>query len=214
MVAGIIHRAAPKALLMPLRAFDGDGNGNLFDIVRAIYWAVDHGAKVINMSFSLRVFSPELMRAVNYATRQGVACVASAGNESEEVMVYPAALGNTIGVAAVSQEDSVSAFSNFGDDLVSVAAPGEQIITSFPGGGWAAASGTSFAAPWVSGVAALFAQMRSYELSPVESSDAYMIGLAMAFRAKQDDKGPKRIGHGRLALKEALKFMQVVSGLK
>ncbi len=57
MVAGIIHRVAPEARLMPLRAFDGSGRGNLVDIVEAIYYAVDHGANVINMSFSLGVFS-------------------------------------------------------------------------------------------------------------------------------------------------------------
>ena len=103
MVAGVIHRVAPKARLMPLKAFDADGNGNLFDIVRAIYYAVDHGANVINMSFSVEVFSPELMRAVNYAAKNGVTCVASAGNRGLETMVYPSALGNVIGVASTDQ---------------------------------------------------------------------------------------------------------------
>src|SRR2546426_9667854 len=53
MVAGIIHLVAPAARIMPLKAFEADGTAHLFDILRAIYYAVDHGAKVINMSFSL-----------------------------------------------------------------------------------------------------------------------------------------------------------------
>src|SRR5205807_4976168 len=64
MVAGIIHLVAPTAQIMPLKAFKADGTSNLFDILRAIYFAVDHGAKVINMSFSMVNSSPELVRAI------------------------------------------------------------------------------------------------------------------------------------------------------
>src|SRR2546426_10763559 len=69
MVAGIIHLVAPTAQIMPLKAFETDGRAHLFEILRAIYYAVDHGAKVINMSFSTEQRSAEMKRAINYAVR-------------------------------------------------------------------------------------------------------------------------------------------------
>jgi len=65
-------------------------------IVSAIYYAPDHGARIINMSFELSQISDALLRAVNYATRKGVICVVSAGNDSQQSLVYPAAYGNVI----------------------------------------------------------------------------------------------------------------------
>ncbi|MBW8873943.1 MAG: S8 family serine peptidase [Acidobacteria bacterium] len=157
MVAGVIHRVAPEAKILPLKAFDGSGSGQVADVIRAIYYAVDQGVTAINMSFSVEDFSPELMRALNYAADHGVACIASAGNDGLQVLVYPAALGNILGVASTTADDHLSLFSNYGRDLVTIAAPGEDIVTSYPGGGWALASGTSFSAPWISGITAVFA---------------------------------------------------------
>ncbi len=202
MVAGVVHRVAPKARLMPLKAFDADGNGSLFDIVRAIYYAVDHGANVINMSFSVEVFSPELMRAVNYAARRGVTCVASAGNRGIQTMVYPAALGNVVGVASTTNDDYLSAFSNQGIDLVSVAAPGEAVLTTFPGGGWAVASGTSFAAPWIAGAAAIFADKNGHENGP-QATDYYLASSALSFALPVHGADSGAAGYGRADLKEA-----------
>ena len=96
MVAGIVHLVAPTARIMPLKAFTADGTSRTFDIVRAIYYAVDHGARVINMSFSAAMPSPEIARAINYATDRGVICVASAGNLGREVVVYPGGFRNVL----------------------------------------------------------------------------------------------------------------------
>src|SRR5205807_503495 len=158
MVAGIIHLVAPAARIMPLKAFEADGTASLFDILRAIYYAVDHGAKVINMSFSTEQRSAELKRAINYAASHGVVCVSSAGNNGARLRVYPAAFDNVLGVGSTSNLDARSTFSNFGDD-VQLAAPGEGIITTYPGGHYAAAWGTSFSTAFVSGGAALLLQM-------------------------------------------------------
>jgi thermitase len=87
-----------------------------------------------------------------------VICVAAAGNDGASVLVYPAALPGTIGVAATDHDDYVAPFSNFGSDLVELAAPGVSVVTTYPGGGWAVASGTSFATPWISGAVALLAE--------------------------------------------------------
>jgi subtilisin family serine protease len=158
MVAGIVHLVAPTAKIMPLKAFQADGSSNTFDILRAIYYAVDNGANVINMSFSLAGSSQEFVRAINYATDHGVICVASVGNDGADQLKYPAALRNVIGVASTNNLDVRSTFSNFGSGLVTLAAPGEAIITTYPGGHYAAAWGTSFSTPFVSGAPGLLLQ--------------------------------------------------------
>ena len=107
----------------------------MFDVVRAIHYAVDHGARVINMSFSATAASPEIAHAINVATSRGVICVASAGNLGQEVLVYPGALRNVLGVGSTTTTNppTRSAFSNYGDALVSLGAPGEGVITTYPG---------------------------------------------------------------------------------
>ena len=137
---------------MPLRAFDADGYASTFDLIQAIRYAVREGATVINLSFSLDSESKELERAIEYAVRRrsDLRCLPPATTASA-LLVYPAAFPETIGVAATDLDDFVAAFSNFGNDLVKLAAPGVSIITTYPGGGWAAGSGTSFATPWISG---------------------------------------------------------------
>ncbi len=207
MVAGVVHRVAPEAKLMPLKAFDGNGDADLFDIVRAIYYAVDNGANVINMSFSVKGFSPELMRAVNYAARKGVICVAAAGNEGEETLVYPAAFGNTIGVASTALNDLISPFSNYGSDLITVAAPGEDIITTYPGGGWAQATGTSFSAPWITGTVALFADKNGTKHLPGES-DYYLATDALSHDMPVHGLGAHRAGYGRIDVDGALSELE------
>jgi subtilisin family serine protease len=154
MVAGLIHLVAPTANIMSLKAFAADGTAKQSDIIRAIYYAVDNGANVINMSFEISPGSEALMKAINYADRQGVICVASAGNDAQNKLVYPAAYGNVISVGSVNQQMEQSSFSNFGPDLVKVAAPGEAVITTYPGSHYAAAWGTSFSAALVSGTTA------------------------------------------------------------
>ena len=113
------------------------------------------------MSFSATAVSPEIAHAINIATSSGVICVASAGNSAKEVLVYPGALRNVLGVGSTTAANppTRSWFSNFGDALVSLGAPGEGVITTYPGGGYAAASGTSFSAPLTSGAAALLVQL-------------------------------------------------------
>ena len=155
MVAGIIRIMAPAAQIMPIRAFDGDGVSDIGRIVQAINWAVDNGADVINLSFSASGYSKELSRALSRAKRKGVVCVSSAGNKGDSSLTYPAGHGNVLGVAATDTLDNISAFSSRGADWVTVGAPGEEIITLYPGGGYAAAWGTSFSAAFVSGAVAL-----------------------------------------------------------
>ena len=164
MVMGIIHLVAPTSQLMPLKAFHSDGTASLSDILRAIYYGVQNGANVINMSFDTKTSSAELMKALDYANQQGVICVASAGNDGQgpPLLVYPAALqSDVMGVASTSDQDARSSFSNYGNAIVWVAAPGEAIVSTYPFDTYAAGWGTSFSAPLVSGGAALLHNLRA-----------------------------------------------------
>src|SRR5205807_1233637 len=156
MVMGIIHLVAPTAQLLPLKAFHADGTAALSDILRAIYYGVQNGANAINMSFDIKTSSTELQKALDYANQQGVMCAASAGNDGVQEIVYPAALqSDVMGVASTSDQDTRSSFSNYGNAIVWVAAPGEAIVSTYPFNTYAAGWGTSFSAPFVSGGAAL-----------------------------------------------------------
>lgn len=161
MTAGIVHMVAPTAHILPLKAFSSDGTGNLSDVVRAVYFAAAHGGKIISMSFSFSGFSNEMANAISYATSHGAICVASAGNDGQQISVYPASIANVMGVASTSDVDTRSSFSNYGSQVVWVAAPGENIISTYPYGTYAASSGTSFSAPLVSGTAALLLDVNS-----------------------------------------------------
>lgn len=181
-VAGIIAAArkngkgidgvADNVRIMALRAVP-DGDEHDKDIALAIRYAVDNGARVINMSFG-KGFSPEkhwVDDAVKYAESKGVLLVHAAGNSASDIdrhENYPNSIlkvdggrkaSNWITVGASSDTRSgelVASFSNFGKDQVDVFAPGHNIYSTIPGGNtYGSASGTSMAAPVVAGVAAL-----------------------------------------------------------
>jgi subtilisin family serine protease len=155
MVAGLIHLVAPDAAIMPLRAFGADGSATISQIVSAISYAIDRHVDVINMSFSVKQNSPALAAALAQATNAGIICVASAGNDGQSNPVWPAAYSNVIGVAGTNNFLGRSTWSNFGSPLVTLAAPDEGLITTYPQEHYAKISGTSFSAPQVSGAAAL-----------------------------------------------------------
>ena len=156
MTTGLVHLVAPRAKILPLKAFTSDGTGYLSNIVAALYYAVQNQANVVNMSFDVSTPSAALSQAVSYANQNGVVLVAAAGNENTSAPVYPAALnGNVLGIASTTNWDARSSFSNYGNSDVWIAAPGEYIISTFPGGSYASASGTSFSSPLVAGTAAL-----------------------------------------------------------
>jgi subtilisin family serine protease len=161
MVMGVIHLVAPTAKLLPLKSFSANGNGSLSNILAAIYYAVQNRANVINMSFDLTSSSTELADAINYANSHNVIMTASSGNDGKQEMVYPAGLQNVMGVASTNNQDQRSTFSNYGNQIVWVAAPGEGVITTYPFATYAAGWGTSFSSPMVAGTASLLVNMQS-----------------------------------------------------
>jgi subtilisin family serine protease len=199
LVAGVLHAVAPEARIVPIKAFDAYGNTTLFTIVEAVHRAVDMDVDVLNMSFSTRVSSEALRRAVLRAYGAGIGMAASAGNEGANMQdVYPAAYNMVFAVSATDLNDRLAAFSNYGK-LVAVSAPGVAVVSTVPGGRYGAAWGTSFGAPMVSGAMALraarFPQGQSVARIVVNSADA-IDELNPAFKGE--------LGTGRLNVRRAL----------
>src|SRR6266513_640968 len=197
MVMGVIHLVAPTAQLLPLKTFKSDGTGSLSDILQAIYYAVQNNANVINMSFDTQTSSRELEKALDYANQNNVICAASAGNEGQAappLTVYPAEWQTDVmGVASTSDQDTRSSFSNYGNAIVWVAAPGEAIVTTYPFGTYAAGWGTSFSAPFVSGASSL---LLNKQANTNESQAAAAVAHAVPLGSD--------MGNGRLDLVQAL----------
>ena len=147
---GLITGMAPRARLMLVKAL-----GGFCFIARAHQYVIESGADIMNMSFSVPGHSVELQRAIQYARSRGVVCVAAAGNQGESTLVYPAGFAAGVGVAATTLGDELSEFSNHGNALVDLAAPGAGVVSTYPGGVFGAGWGTSFSAPLVAGTAAL-----------------------------------------------------------
>jgi subtilisin family serine protease len=192
MTAGVIHLVAPTARLLPVKVFDVNGGSCLSLILEGIYYAVDQGAKVISMSFSMRQGSAELQQAIAYANSMGVVLVASAGNEGQSIVVYPAGYKQVLGIGSTNNQDVRSTFSNFGS-VVSLAAPGEAIVTTYPQNRYAAGWGTSFSAPFVAGGAALLVQLNG-QITPAGAKQALSQAVAVG----------QALGAGRLDLVRAL----------
>lgn len=230
MVAGIVHLVAPQAKIMPLKAFHADGSGYNSDILGAIYYAVNHGAKVINMSFNYTSYSKELENAVNYAANRGVICVAAAGNSGLQTKVYPAALKNVINVASTDENDIQSTFSNYGAPPVWLAAPGEGVMTTYPFNTYAAGWGTSFSAPFVTGTSALMVSMYSTQVNTQTTLSLGSLSLSLSLSggasapssqpqaakalSNADDISAPQLGYGRLDTYRAVDAWRKNLGLR
>lgn len=160
-VAGIVRLAAPEATIMPLRALDPDGVGNVFVLGEAINYAAKKGADVVNLSLGASresEFLEDILENVAEGEEGmpgGVVVVAAAGNENVSTPRYPAAGDDDVlAVASVNKNRKKSTFSNYGR-WVDVSVPGRDIYSPFPKGQYALWSGTSMATPFVAGLAAL-----------------------------------------------------------
>lgn len=155
-IAGLTDAdGTPAVLIMPVRALDYQGGGSIFDVAQAIYWAADNGADVINLSLGTTFYSTTLADAVRYAQDRGAVVVAAAGNESAPTSnVYPAALPGVVSVSATDSLGQAAYFTNYGPE-VDLAAPGVEILSTYPQSDYLLLDGTSMAAPYVAGVAGL-----------------------------------------------------------
>ena len=146
--------------LMGLKFLGSDGSGTTADAVSAVLYAAANGADVLNNSWAGGDFSQSLLEAIEVADARDALFVAAAGNDgmdNDAVPTYPASydVPNVLAVAASDNGDHHAFFSNYGQRSVDVSAPGVDILSTWPGGSYQYASGTSMAAPHVAGVAAL-----------------------------------------------------------
>jgi thermitase len=152
-MAGTIAAIAPECRLMNVKVADDAGRCKPSVVARGIIWAVDHGAKVINISLAM-IASSDLAEAVNYAWSQGAIVIAAAGNKGGSEPSYPAYYVNCIAVAGTNENNSLALLSSYGD-WVDVAAPGFNIYSELPQNQYGYKTGTSAAGAHVSGAAAL-----------------------------------------------------------
>jgi thermitase len=157
---------APNARILAYKVCSADGACSDFAVEQALARAITDGAKVINMSLGGPEYSQSLDDAVQDAWNAGLVIVAAAGNNGTTAPFYPAGLDNVISVAAFDEDDRRPAFSNYGS-TVDISAPGNVIMSAYPmaacpasavpgnSGCYTWLSGTSMAAPHVSGAAAL-----------------------------------------------------------
>lgn len=149
-----ITGVAPECRLVNIKIADDRGKCQSSVLAEGIVWASDNGASVINISVGFIEPSPELANAVDYAWNRGAVIIVAAGNHGTECPIYPAYYENCIAVAATSQDGTLAPLSNYGI-WVDVAAPGFNIYSTLPDNGYDYKTGTSFAAAYVSGLAAL-----------------------------------------------------------
>ncbi|MEK6556660.1 MAG: S8 family peptidase, partial [Bdellovibrionota bacterium] len=151
--------------IMPLKFLNGAGSGKTSDAIKAIYYAVNNGASVMNNSWGGYSYSAALHEAVTYSYDAGVAFIAAAGNETNDndaVAIYPAGydVPNVISVAATTDADNLASFSNYGRNTVGLASPGYRIYSTYPGNSFGISSGTSMASPFVAGLAAILVKQQ------------------------------------------------------
>ena len=180
--------------VMPVTVLDARGLGQDSDIIEGIVWAVDHGADVINLSFSNPGYSTALQAAVDYAWDRDVVVVAATGNDGSSAPTYPAGDRGVVGVSNTDRSDALSGSSNYGAATF-LGAPGTDITTLASGGGVTSVSGTSASSAEVSAAAAL---LRT--LDPGASNGVIVGRLA---RSAADVGTRAQTGNGRLDLGRA-----------
>lgn len=198
--AGAVSGIAPNSRILPVRVMNANGGGNTGDIVAGIVWAVNHGANVINMSLGSRDSDKAEEAAIRWARNRGVVVVAAVGNDGGKRTMYPAGYGDSkqnaadggdpvIGVGAVHRGGGRAAFSQRGNP-VDVVAPGVRVFSTFPRsrGSYAWESGTSMAAPYVAGAAALV-MSRLAAANPGMSPNDRAAQVTNALRAASRDAG-------------------------
>lgn len=211
--------------IMPLQALDDNGLGYTSDVVAAMYYAVDNGAQVINLSLGTYGADPYILQAVNYATANNVVVVAASGNcgnggadcqgVSATSVAYPAAYPDVIGVGATTQGDARADFSSYGPGI-DVVAPGANLPTSPT---WTPSNqttlyasslyGTSFATPQVSSLASLIRSIRPS--STVQDISAIVTGTTFKPTTMNGMLYSWSLGHGIINANAALQFANTLN---
>jgi thermitase len=207
---------APLCTIMPVRvlgAMESNkgrvGAGLIDNINNGVKYAVDQGAHIINMSLGVEHAEGGLPheQVIRYAESRGVLIVAAAGNDGRESLYYPGALPGVVAVGSTALDGSVSPFSTFGSH-VALTAPGEEIYAAMPGSRYGLATGTSHAAPFVTGTAALIQSLarrlgglcRPRDVRRLLRNSSDRVGRSLRDR---------KAGFGRLNCRDALRLAQL-----
>lgn len=192
----------PQCTILPVKVLDSGNKGTWGSVAAGIYYAVDHGARVINLSLGATISSRTLEDAIDYAAAHDVLVIASAGNAASATPYYPAALPYVIAVGATNDRDEHWVLSNTGDHL-DLTAPGYRIFSTYhdlqQNGGYVFMSGTSMAAPFVTGLVGLLAGFAP----TLTGAEIYDILIATADDLGEPGKDPT-FGYGRVNVYQAL----------
>lgn len=200
-----ISGLAPNCKILPVKVL-GNGSGSIATISDGLIWAADNGADVVNMSLGTYTEDKTLAEAVKYALGKNVVCIATMGNDNMERRRFPAGFPGMIAIGSTDENDKKSSFSNYGD-WMTVSAPGTNILSTLPTymspNGYGKLSGTSMAAPLVTGLAGLI-RSQNKGLSPSETSKILKAGT--------DDLGDegfdKYFGAGRINAAKTLDLLK------
>jgi subtilisin family serine protease len=198
-----ISGVAWRVRLMPVKVLGGDGWGTTASLIAGLRYAVAKGARIVNMSVNGADASRALDEAIRDAEARGILVITSAGNDGadrDRVASYPASVASpaVLTVASANRVGRLAYSSAYGRDTVDIAAPGEDILASDLGGRYSAHSGTSFAAAYVTGAAALLASARP-------SASGAELRSALVDSARRGGGVDRAISGGRLDVTAALK---------
>jgi subtilisin family serine protease len=162
---------APEATVLPVKVLDDQGMGSLSDVVDGLHWCLQRRAPIINLSLGSSQPTQSMKAAIEALWEAGLLVVAAAGNEGPRcsTVSYPAKWEEVLAVAASTESSLIATFSSRGSQ-VDVTAPGQSILSLWPDGGVRYLSGTSMAAPHVSGAAALLWDLASHLPTPLSQT--------------------------------------------
>ncbi|WP_082191034.1 S8 family peptidase [Peribacillus loiseleuriae] len=205
--------AAPKAKLLVLKALTGSGEGTTDNISSAIQYAINwtgprgEKVRVINMSLGGPSDEAALHLSIKNAVQANIMVVCAAGNEGDGIAdtienSYPAAYPEVVAVGSVNQRGRISRFSN-SNGAVDLVAPGEQVVSTFPGNQFAVLSGTSMAAPHVSGAVALlidkFETILGHELTELDEYNKLLNHtISLGSPEAQEGHGMLKLNHQKV----------------
>ncbi len=201
MVAGIIHLIAPNAKILPIRVLDDEGWGDSFRVAKAIQYAVEQGADLINLSLGMTEDSMVIEYEVGAAETVSIPMISAAGNlGTEEPEYYPARDNGVLSVAALDSSDVKADFSSY-NESVGVSAPGVGVMAPYYDGEYAIGAGTSFAVPFVTGQCALILSLNP-SLTIDEVYQYAQLGVAGIYEIPGNEPFNEQLGTGRIDMLE------------
>ena len=200
----------PKVDLYAVKVFNSAGEGSLSDIIRGLQWCINNKIKLVNMSFGSATDNATFREVFKNAEKAGVIMVVAAGNDGNDKIQFPAKYPETIAVSSLNEMNNISSFSSYGPE-VNIIAPGEDIFSTWNNGGYKKMSGTSMAAPHVTGA---IAQMLNHwgDLTPAQVRQLLKITThRLPLRSEQQGAGLIDVSKVMRVNPRALQYQRMVA---